>query len=267
MGDLLNELIIEDVLGYKIILSDRWKCETTAIGSYLRFFFPNKADFRKLPKQLMEKIYGQFQVPLQIWSTGFITYSDEKLIPLRKDINISSVRGELTKRRLEKTLNKKLRVPTGDGGLLASCLIKKPIQKKYSIGIIPHFREKDHPRFKELKESYNNSILIDLTDDPLSVVKTISECELVVSSALHGLIVADSFGIPNKRIVLTDNLLGDGYKFDDYYSAFNITAEEPFYLHNQEYPEFNQIIDEYKISKKQVEKKQKDLIETFSKYI
>lgn len=267
MGDLLNELIIEDVLGYKVIHCDNiWDCQTTAIGSYLRFFFPERENMKQLPKQMLRKLYGQFQAPLQVWSTGFINYSDEKLISLRKDIKVSSVRGELTRKRLEKVLNTDLKVPTGDGGLLASYLIREPIQKKYSIGIIPHFREKDEKRFKELQESYNNSVLIDLTDDPLSVVKTISQCELIISSALHGLIVSDSFGIPNKRLIYTDKLLGDGYKFDDYYSAFNVSLN-PFDLKKPGRPEINDIINDYKITGSQVEKKKEELIKSFSRYL
>ncbi|MFA1822251.1 polysaccharide pyruvyl transferase family protein [Virgibacillus oceani] len=264
MGDLLNELIIEDVMGYKITLTNRWKCESTGIGSYLRFFFPEKSDLKGKPRQMLERMYGKIQSPLQIWSTGFIEYSDKELIPLRKDINISSVRGELTRKKLEKILNKELNVPTGDGGLLASHLIKEPIEKKYSIGIIPHFREKNEKVFIEMKENYDNSVLIDLTVDPLSVVKTISECEVVISSALHGLIVADSFGIPNMRLIYTDKLLGDGYKFDDYYSGFNLYSIEPFDLNNSNYPSINQIIDDYKITERQIDKKKEELLTSFS---
>lgn len=267
MGDLLNELIVEDVLGYKIILSDKWECETTAIGSYLRFFFPEKSHVKQIPKHILQKVYGKFYSPLQVWSTGFITYSDKEHISIRKEVNVSSVRGELTRKRLEKILNKELNVPTGDGGLLASYLIKKPIEKKYSIGIIPHFREKDEKKFLELKDSYPNSILIDLTEDPLSVVEKISQCEVILSSALHGLIVSDSFGIPNKMLKYTDNLLGDGYKFDDYYSAFNLTTNPLDLNNNPGQPTINEIIDDYKISNKVVEIKKKELITSFSKYL
>ncbi|WP_161568206.1 polysaccharide pyruvyl transferase family protein [Anaerobacillus alkaliphilus] len=266
MGDLLNELVIEDVLGFKVIHSDIWKSETTAIGSYLRFFFHENTNLTTKSKIMLKKLYGQFQPPLQIWSTGFITYSDKELIPIRKEINVASVRGELTRKRLEKILNKELNVPTGDGGLLASHLLKGPIEKKYSIGIIPHFREKDEKRFLELKEAYNNSVVIDLTDDPLNVVKTISQCEVIISSALHGLIVADSFGIPNKRLIYTNNLLGDGYKFDDYYSGFNIKVDS-FDLNNPGNPTINEIIDGYKVTETQVEAKKGALYKSFTKYL
>lgn len=37
------------------------------------------------------------------------------------------------------------------------------------------------------------------------------------------MIVADSFHIPNMHITLTNNMFGDGNKYNDYLSAFDIT--------------------------------------------
>ena len=56
-------------------------------------------------------------------------------------------------------------------------------------------------------------------------MKIISECECIISSSLHGLIIADSFLIPNQMVHLTDKLYGDGFKFDDYYSNFDINPQ------------------------------------------
>ena len=40
---------------------------------------------------------------------------------------------------------------------------------------------------------------------------------------MHGLIVADSFGIPNRRMPLSSGIISD-LKFNDYYSAFGLTC-------------------------------------------
>jgi len=268
MGDLLNELITENVLGYKVKhCTAKFECQTTGIGSFLGKFFPTKSNLPIFPKNIAGKMYDQIKPPLQIWSSGFIAYpTEEREFPLRKNINFATVRGELTRLRLEKIMNVKLDIPTGDGGLLASYLIKGPINKKYKVGIIPHFREKEELQFKVLADRYDNSIIIDLTDDPLKVIKTISECEYILSSALHGLIVADSFGIPNKRLVLTDKLLGDGYKFDDYYSSFGVKVKA-FNLNTNEYLSINNVIDEYDITQKEVEEKKKQLLNSFSNFL
>jgi pyruvyltransferase len=55
---------------------------------------------------------------------------------------------------------------------------------------------------------------------------------------LHGLVFADSLGVPNKWIYLTDKLAGGSFKFHDYYSVFHI-YDEVAYLFNE-----NQSVDD-----------------------
>jgi len=98
------------------------------------------------------------------------------------------------------------------------------------------------------------------------VVAEISKCEAVLSSSLHGLVVADSFGIPNRRAVASDLLTGGDYKFRDYYSAFGISPAS-FDLRTTRFGD-NDIADihaNYKIQIGDVEQKQKALIEAFPK--
>ena len=51
------------------------------------------------------------------------------------------------------------------------------------------------------------------------MIADLTSCELIFSSSLHGLIVADSFGIPNIHMELSDKLVGGNFKFEDYYSS------------------------------------------------
>ena len=53
----------------------------------------------------------------------------------------------------------------------------------------------------------------------MDVCRDISGCERILSSSLHGLIIADSFSIPNRRIGFYNNLKGGDFKFEDYASA------------------------------------------------
>ena len=52
-----------------------------------------------------------------------------------------------------------------------------------------------------------------------------SQCEVVISSAMHGLITADSLGIPNARAIISNNITGGDYKFNDYYSIYGINPK------------------------------------------
>lgn len=70
--------------------------------------------------------------------------------------------------------------------------------------------------------SIPKSVLIDLREPPIETLNKIAECETIVSSSLHGLVAADSLGIPNMRMKLSNHGFDFNvdFKFDDYYSVF-----------------------------------------------
>lgn len=152
-----------------------------------------------------------------IWGSGFIEPGTSQVS--YEDCRVALVRGTSTLGRVA-NIPAGLTIPTGDPGLLANKLIKVPRRKKYKLGVIPHYVDFDDPaldRFKTMPET----IVIDPTKDCLAVLRQIADCETIISSSLHGLIVSDSFGTPNLHILLSENLKGGLYKFYDYYSAFS----------------------------------------------
>lgn len=111
----------------------------------------------------------------------------------------------------------------GDPGLLANELVRVET-KKYELGIIPHWSDKElllRPEFMKF-----NPKIINPRSDPLEVIKTIGECRKIVSSSLHGLIIADSFGIP-RRFEYAKQFDKEGglFKFQDYSSAIKTPFE------------------------------------------
>ncbi len=97
---------------------------------------------------------------------------------------------------------------------------------------------------------------------PSAVIKQIAECECIVSSSLHGLIIADSLGIPNIHVKVTNNLLGDGFKFDDYYSAYHL-PHTLIDIYKDKLPTIEWINKHYQITSEMVDVKKQAMIKSF----
>ena len=114
----------------------------------------------------------------------------------------------------------------------------------------------------DVARKYDGSILINVNDEPLEVIKQLAQCRTVISSSLHGLIVADSFGIPNMHVLFSDRPLGDGYKFDDYYSAYGVEHVQRD-LRCEMAPEINEIQDFWSITPEAAAEKKRLMLESF----
>lgn len=125
----------------------------------------------------------------------------------------------------------------GDTGLLTRLVYPGVVVKKYKLGIIFHFFDKNNEPIKILQARFPSEItVISPLGKPAAIVKQIKECEHIISSSLHGLIVADAFGIPNRRWVDRATMPAGEYydfKYWDYYSSFDF-SEEPISLSGNE---------------------------------
>lgn len=258
VGDKLNKYIIKKCFDYDIVRRTYLTGQLSSIGSGLDNYLYDK----NILKNFLKFVSSIFFKSVYVWGTGFITDNKEKKF-YKKNMKFYAVRGNLSKNKIEKIINKKLNIPVGDPGILASLLLDEIPEKKYDLGIIPHYKEQDEPIFKELSKKYNNSIIINLKDDPLEVVKKIAQCKIIISSSLHGLVIADSFLIPNIHIVVTNKLLGDGFKFNDYYSSYNLKHE---FIDLNSDVVLKDIVRNYKITEEMVENKKSDLIRSFPKF-
>ena len=256
LGNALNPLIIERILGRKVEWANEYDCETSGIGSGLRLFFKSANKLRQNNVQIP---------PSQIWSAGFLTTPSNNVQPI-KVLYISSVRGELSKEIMRRIYGDTYHITTGDAGLLSSELVHPSLYKKYSVGIIPHDRERNERQFYLLHINTPKSIIIDVRENPLNILRKISMCECVISSSLHGLIVADSLTVPNKWVKLTDKLLGDGFKFRDYYSIYNI-ENKAFDINNIHCVDIEYVINDYSVPENVVNSKKQIIIDSFYKYI
>lgn len=111
----------------------------------------------------------------------------------------------------------------GDPGLLADHLVTVDT-KRHNLGVVPHWSDgalAADPRFTQYQPK-----IIDVRGEPLDVIRQIGECRKIVTSSLHGLIIADAFGIP-RRFEPTPRFDKEGglFKFRDYSASVGAPFE------------------------------------------
>ena len=158
----------------------------------------------------------------EIWGSGIIQEISHVSI---KPISVHAVRGPLTRKIL---INSGIQCPEiyGDPALLYPRFYKPKIQKKYEIGIIPHYVDQQHQWVIE-KSKVNGVKIINILGNINTVVDEILSCDMIISSSLHGVIAADAYGIPSIWVEFSDKVLGNGFKFKDYFMSVGRTDLRP----------------------------------------
>ena len=144
-----------------------------------------------------------------IWGTG--SFGDEVTLPM--GAKVLALRGRLTWEKMGRPEG----VAFGDPGLLMRELVPAS-EKKWKLGVAAHITHRDRSLMKRLR-AIEGVKDIDVTQSPRHVARQISACEAVVTTSLHGLIVADSYGIPAAWAMLEPVVGGAEFKFLDHESA------------------------------------------------
>lgn len=146
-----------------------------------------------------------------LWGSGVNGKIDFDYSSLRNfDLNIKSVRGPITRKILTSA---GLTIPEvyGDPGLLVSKYwptTRKSTTKK-NIIFIPHINER-------CKNSHSKHVeLLSPTTNIERFIKKIQSARKVISSSLHGIIIAESYGIP--AFLLAEKSGETTLKYQDYY--------------------------------------------------
>jgi len=257
LGDALNKDIL-GCLGAEYCCVDFNEANLVAMGSILHNIITDKKPAKYA--------YHEY---IDVWGSGFIKSNDCEQEYFIKKVNIHALRGKLSKARCEDILGHKLDgIALGDPALLTSRAITvDDVEKKYDVGVIPHYVDRDSDLLNKTKLQNKSYRIIDVQGDTRQICREICECRLILSSALHGLIVADSYGIPNRWIRFSDNIIGGNYKFNDYYSVFNIEGLEPIDLRKEIITDqdIDLFITHYPIKKEAVERIRGDLEKAFPK--
>ncbi|MBX2959491.1 MAG: polysaccharide pyruvyl transferase family protein [Flavobacteriales bacterium] len=144
-----------------------------------------------------------------VWGAGII--SRDEII---RDSIYLAVRGPLTQQRM---IECGITPPdvVGDPALLLPLYYQPKTTKKYMLGIIPHII--DFELVKNQLQENNEIVLIDFTKNIENTIDLICSCETIISSSLHGIIVANAYNIPAIWVAFSNQLAGDDVKFYDYF--------------------------------------------------
>lgn len=150
-----------------------------------------------------------------VWGTGsFPNRPLPKVAP--NSVRVCAVRGPLTRDALQRV---PLEVPEvyGDPALLVPYLYKPDPEKLWDFGIVPHMIERDAIQVPESDSIH----VIDICGGVEEVIQQVCACRAILSSTLHGLVLAEAYGIQSAWLQIDGgkNLVGRGFKFKDYLLA------------------------------------------------
>ena len=191
LGDLLSPVIVNYMLERKGIAADK-KTKTShlmAVGSLLGRPFD-----------------------ATVWGTGMQSFhqvnSIHKWRKVRK-YDIRCVRGPLSANAL-RTSGYNCPDVFGDPAVLMPLIyIPENVEKEYEVIYISHFHNKSIPCPEGVK-------MLDIqTDDYRAFIDELNKAKKVVSSSLHGIILAEVYGIP--AVFHCENRLNEILKYYDWY--------------------------------------------------
>lgn len=149
-----------------------------------------------------------------VWGSGII--QRDAVVQKAKYL---AVRGPRTRERLLE-LGFECPAVYGDPALLLPRFYINVLPKKYKLGIIPHYV--DYKQMHELYKDGDVKVIDLMTNDIEDVTKQILECEKILSTSLHGVIVPHAYNIPALWVKISDKVFGDDIKYQDYFESVDI---------------------------------------------
>ncbi|MBE6322395.1 MAG: polysaccharide pyruvyl transferase family protein [Bacteroidales bacterium] len=206
-GDDLSVYLVELLCDKKVIPAE------TILIPHLKYSFVGS----NLPQILNSKTV--------IWGSGVMNTSLK--INRKKVERVCAVRGPITRKYL---LKNGIDCPEifGDPALLLPLYYKpKDVVKRHKIGIVPHHMDFDYK--EELDELLGDGchvISMINYDKWTDVIDDICSCEYILSNSLHGLIVADAYGVKNLFCEFVHHHANQE-KFEDYFLSVKRPVVSP----------------------------------------
>lgn len=198
-GDAISPMIAEYCAGRAVEWADAGTAEMISTGSLLAF------------PGIHDRITGASGPPLTIWGSGSLIWP-RFLGAARPETRFAALRGPITASHVRGFAG-----ALGDPGLLADRVFGRPATRG-GVGIVPHHRQLADPAYIARIRAHGLRLIDVTAEDPREVVMAIASCAQILSGSLHGLIVADSYGIPNAWVAGPGFGPSD-YKFFDYFAS------------------------------------------------
>lgn len=181
------------------------------VGSSVRFY--NKKNLRQDRKLLaLGSIFYFANENDVVWGAGINGKRPDKKDYSFTNLEIKAVRGPLTKIFLKENFGIECPEIYGDPALLVPYLFpefKRNENPSRDYIVIPHYLDVKH--FKRSDDDH----VVYPTDPWNTVIEMVLDSKFVISGSLHGIIVAEAFGIPARALRISD--AEPIFKYQDYY--------------------------------------------------
>ncbi|MCK9154708.1 MAG: polysaccharide pyruvyl transferase family protein [Paludibacteraceae bacterium] len=196
VGDQLTPYLVEKISGKKCVFCDQNSrvLKYVVVGSILNWEIKNAV----------------------FWGTGIADSKDNIGI---KDIR--SVRGYISKTAAMNFGNDCYTASVGDPALILPKIYSSDVKKTNSLAIVPHYIDLEY-----FVSKFGSRIrIINPLQSVENFIDEICSCESILSSSLHGLIIAEAYGVKTRWVKFGNRIGGDGTKFRDHYSSINTVQE------------------------------------------
>lgn len=204
LGDIINPYIIEKLSGAPPRFTSS-SPRLIGIGSIIKFARGGDA----------------------VWGAG----APSRDTVINPEATFRAVRGPLT-RELVLAAGGSCPEVYGDPAWILPRIYRPKIKRTHSLGVIRHFTHRDMPL--NLGEGVKEIDILRVGYDEIEdFIDEMHSCEGIVSTSLHGVIIAHAYGIPCKHAVMSGSsrqIHGDGIKFKDYFLSVGREGIEPWDL-------------------------------------
>lgn len=222
-GDLLSPWLVEKMTSMGTELADKSSPHYLTIGSIL----------------------GRATNQSVVWGSGsFGTESSKKLA---QDAKYLAVRGPLTRQKLK---NAKIECPAvyGDPALLAPLYYYPDVEVTHEVGVVVRWSESE---WKTAEVDKRVKIINLHTPDVEQTLRDFLSCRRIVSSSLHGLIIADAYGIPNAWRQ-SETGRGGVFKYYDYFASVEKYRNPHQYSIGEQGLQMNILLDSFEFDRRPI---------------